>query len=201
MLTAEPLASRVRRLEAQCGGCLWAELLRDLARCGSVTRANDELNLTLTYRGGDQDIVVPRRIRVRTTEVGGPAMLVPGAHGHRIKRNESARVPCRRANQRRQGQLFFHRFKASRWDLVGPCAAAVPTPQRSRTRQRSIDPWRLDALLNGRGRRRRPCLEAVPSTREASGYCPHHPRSRGPARQARWRGRTMSRRRSSYRLS
>ena len=50
------------------------------ATVGAVAKANDELKLTLTYKGGERAIVVPRGTPVMTTDVGNPSMLVPGAH-------------------------------------------------------------------------------------------------------------------------
>jgi hypothetical protein len=50
------------------------------ATVGAVAKANDELKLTLTYKGGEQVIVVPQGTPVMTTDVGNLSMLVPGAH-------------------------------------------------------------------------------------------------------------------------
>lgn len=50
------------------------------ATLAAVAGANDELKLTLTYKGGEQVIVVPRGIPLMTTDVGSSSMLVPGAH-------------------------------------------------------------------------------------------------------------------------
>jgi len=50
------------------------------ATVGAVAKANDELKLTLTYKGGERVIVVPHGTPVMTTDVGSPSMLVPGAH-------------------------------------------------------------------------------------------------------------------------
>jgi hypothetical protein len=50
------------------------------ATVAGVSEANDEVQLTLTYKGGERTIVVPRGIPVMTTDVGNPSMLVPGAH-------------------------------------------------------------------------------------------------------------------------
>ena len=46
----------------------------------AVAGANEEVTLTLTYKGGEQIILVPRGIPVMTTDVGNASMLVPGAH-------------------------------------------------------------------------------------------------------------------------
>ena len=50
------------------------------ATVGAIAKANDELKLTLTYKGGERVIVVPHGTPVMTTDVGNPSMLVPGAH-------------------------------------------------------------------------------------------------------------------------
>jgi len=50
------------------------------ATVAAVGGANDEVKLMLTYKGGEQGIVVPRGIPVMTTDVGNLAMLVQGAH-------------------------------------------------------------------------------------------------------------------------
>ena len=50
------------------------------ATVATVGGANDELKLMVTYKGGQQAIVVPRGIPVMTTDVGKLAMLVPGTH-------------------------------------------------------------------------------------------------------------------------
>ena len=69
------------------------------ATVAAVAGANDELKLTLTYKGGEQVIVVPRGIPLMTTDVGSSSMLVPGAHvivygatnpDGRLSRSESA---------------------------------------------------------------------------------------------------------------
>jgi hypothetical protein len=50
------------------------------ATVATVAGANDEVKLTLTYKGGEQVIVIPRNAAVMTTDVGNASMLVPGAH-------------------------------------------------------------------------------------------------------------------------
>ena len=50
------------------------------ATVSSVAGATGELSLTLTYKGGERTIVVPRGIPVMTTDAGSLSMLVPGAH-------------------------------------------------------------------------------------------------------------------------
>ena len=50
------------------------------ASVAAVAGATDEVTLTLTYKGEERVIVVPRGIPVMTTDVGNPSLLVPGAH-------------------------------------------------------------------------------------------------------------------------
>ncbi len=50
------------------------------ATVANVGGAGAELKLSLTYKGGEQLIVVPRGIPIMTLGVGTASLLVPGAH-------------------------------------------------------------------------------------------------------------------------